>query len=161
MTTAWGGCSAAVVAAIATTAILAILPGEARAQVTIGYRNPIQATAFMGVEERRAQRETVQFGIAGVNVRPSDGSLIYDEDTIWRIDQPGRPFSLTVTENNPLLDVRNSDITTRTAQVRRTERVFVQVSGPAAEALRSAFPQDGLRAPDVTLPTMGLSVFGP
>jgi hypothetical protein len=131
------------------------------AQVTIGYRNPIQATAFSGVEERRAQRETVQFGIAGVNVRPSDGSLIYGEDTIWRIDEPGRPFSLTVTENNPLLEVRNTDITSRTAQVRRSERLFVQVSGPAAEALRSAFPQDGLRAENATLPTMGLSVFTP
>ena len=151
-------CSASTIAVYTAAALAA---GAAHAQVTIGYRNPIQTTAFMGVEERRAQRETVQFGIAGVNVRPSDGSLIYDEDTIWRIDAPGRPFSLTVTENNPLLQLRNTDITSRTAQVRRSERVFVQVSGPAAEALRSAFPQDGLRAPDVTLPTLGLSVFGP
>jgi hypothetical protein len=139
-----------------------ICAGGAHAQVTVGYRNPIVATAFTGVEERRAQRETQQFQLAGVNVRPDDGGLIYDEDTIWRIDQAGRPFSLTITENNPLLELRNVDITSRTAQVLRTERVFVQVSGPAAEALRSVFPQDRARAVEASLlPTVNLSVFAP
>jgi hypothetical protein len=139
--------------------LLAMLP--AVAQVTVGYRNPIFTSAFVGVEERRGVRETVQFGVAGVNVVPSDGSLIYDENTIWKIDQPDRPFSLTVVENSPQLDIRNSDLITRTAQVRRTERVFVQVSGPAAEALRSIF-LDGLPAlEDVAQPTTSLSVFAP
>lgn len=154
---AWG------VAALALSVGLVPAPGinGARAQVTVGYRNPIQATAFMALEERRAQREIVEFGVAGVNVRPTDGTLIYDEDTIWRIDQPGRPFSLTITENSPLLEIRRSDITSRTAQVQRTERVFVQVSGPAADALQSAFPQGVPSLGDTTLPSLPLSVFGP
>lgn len=139
----------------------ALAPMASTAQVTVGYRNPIVATAFTGLEERRAQRETFQFGVAGVNVRPADGGLIYDEDTIWRIDQPDRPFSLSLTENNPLLELRNADITSRSTQVRRSERVFVQVTGPAAEALRSVFPQDAARAVDATLPSVNLSVFTP
>jgi hypothetical protein len=115
----------------------------------------------VGVEERRGVRETVQFGVAGVNVVPADGTLIYDDNTIWRIDQPDRPFALTVIENTPQIEIRNSDVITRSTQVRRTERVFVQVSGPAAEALRSMF-LDGLPAlEDATLPTTSLSVFAP
>lgn len=139
--------------------LLAMLP--AAAQVTVGYRNPILTSAFVGVEERRGVRETVQFGVAGVNVVPADGSLIYDENTIWKIDKPDRPFSLMVIENSPQLEIRNSDVITRSAQVSRTERVFVQVSGPAAEALRSVF-LDGLTLPDdPALPSMSISVFVP
>jgi hypothetical protein len=139
--------------------LLAMLP--AVAQVTVGYRNPIFTSAFVGLEERRGVRETVQFGVAGVNVVPSDGSLIYDENTIWKIDKPDRPFSLTVVENSPQLDIRNSDVITRSAQVTRTERVFVQVSGPAAESLRSVF-LDGLPLlEDATLPNTSISVFAP
>lgn len=139
--------------------LLAALP--AAAQVTVGYRNPIFSSAFVGVEERRAVRETVQFGVAGLNVVPVDGTLIYDENTIWKIDQPDQPFSLTVTENNPLIETRNTDVTTRTAQVRRTERVFVQVSGPAAEALRSVFANRLPSLDTLTLPNPSLSVFSP
>jgi hypothetical protein len=139
--------------------LLAMLP--AAAQVTLGYSNPIFTSAFVGVEERRGVRETVQFGVAGVNVVPSNGSLIYDENTIWKIDQPDRPFSLTVVENNPQSEIRNSDVITRTTQVGRTERVFVQVSGPAAESLRSVF-LDGLPVlQDRVQPTNSISVFAP
>jgi len=131
------------------------------AQVTVGYSNPIFTSTFVGVEERRGVRETVQFGVAGVNVVPSDGSSIYDENTIWKIDQPDRPFSLTVVENSPQLEIRNSDVITRSTQVSRTERVFVQVSGPAAESLRSIF-LDGLPALEAAAqPTNSLSVFAP
>lgn len=143
------------------TGLMAGLPITASAQVSVGYRNPVVATAFSGLEERRGQQETVQFGVAGVNVSPSEGSLIYDENTIWRIEEPGRPFALTVTENNPLLDLRRTDITTRSAQVRRSERLFVQVSGPAADALQSVFPVESSRVLDPTLPTLNLSVFTP
>lgn len=139
--------------------LLATFP--AAAQVSVGYSNPIFTSAFVGVEERRGVRETVQFGVAGVNVVPSDGSLIYDENTIWKIDKPDRPFSLTVIENSPQLEIRNSDVITRSVQVRRTERLFVQVSGPAVEALRSVF-LDGLPAlEDALLPDLDLSVFLP
>ena len=139
--------------------VLAMQPVDA--QVTVGYSNPIFTSTFVGVEERRGVRETVQFGVAGVNVVPSDGSLIYDENTIWKIDQPDRPFSLTVVENSPQLAIRNSDVMTRSTQVRRTERVFVQVSGPAAETLRSVF-LDGLPALEAAAqPTNSLSVFAP
>lgn len=133
----------------------------AAAQVTVGYRNPLFTSAFTGVEQRRGVRETVQFAVAGVNVVPSDGSLIYDANTIWKVDQAGRPFSLTVMENSPQLELRDSDVITRSAQVRRTERLFVQVSGPAAEALQPVFIT-GLPALDnATLPTSGFSVFVP
>lgn len=139
--------------------LLAVLP--VAAQVTVGYRNPIFSSASVGVEERRGVRETVQFGVAGVNVVPADGTLIYDENTIWKIDQPDRPFSLTVIENSPQLEIRNTDVTTRTAQVGRTERLFVQVSGPAAEALQPVFLQGLPRLEDIPQPTIGLSVFAP
>jgi hypothetical protein len=143
--------------------LMAMLP--AAGQVTVGYTNPIFSSASMGVEERRGVRETVQFGVAGVNVVPSvlqpDGTLVYDENTIWKIDQPDRPFSLTVIENSPQIEIRNTDLVTRSVDVRRTERLFVQVSGPAAEALRSVF-LDGLPSlEDATLPNTNLSVFAP
>lgn len=139
--------------------LLAMQP--AFAQVTLGYRNPIFTSAFVGVEERRGVREMRQFGVAGVNVVPSDGSLIYDENTVWKINQPDRPFSLTVVENSPQMEIRNSDVITRITQVRRTERVFVQVSGPATEALRSVF-LDGLPVlQDTAQPTTSISVFAP
>ena len=139
--------------------LLAMLP--AAAQVTVGYRNPIFISACVGVVERRGVRGTLQFGVAGVNVVPSDGSLIYDENTIWKIDKPDRPFSLTVVENSPQLDIRNSDVITRSAQVTRTERVFVQVSGPAAESLRSVFLDIVTLPDDPALPTISISVFAP
>jgi hypothetical protein len=144
---------------MAGLALLSALP--AAAQVTLGYRNPVLATSFMGVEERRGVRELRQFGVAGLNVVPEDGSLIYDENTIWRIDQPDRPFSLTVIENSPQLEIRNSDVITRSAQVRRNERLFVQVSGPAADALQSVFVDGAPALLDATLPTTTLSVFAP
>ena len=137
------------------------LQARASAQVTVGYSNPILATASFGLEQRRAVRETEQFGVAGLNVRPEDGSLIYDENTIWRIDQPGRPFSLTITESSPLLELQRSDITSRSAEVSRIERVYVQVSGPAADALQSVFPVRGIAAADPTQATIPLSVFTP
>lgn len=142
-----------------TAQALLLTMQPAVAQVTVGYSNPIFSSAFVGVEERRGVRETFQFGVAGVNVVPSDGSLIYDENTIWKIDQPDRPFSLTVIENSPQLDIRNSDVITRSAQVSRTERVFVQVSGPAAESLRSVFLNGLPTLEDATLPS--ISVFAP
>jgi hypothetical protein len=139
--------------------IPAALP--AAAQVTLGYRNPIFSAAFLGAEEQRGIRETMQFSVTGVNVVPADGSLIYDENTIWVIDQPDRSISLRVIESGPLLETRNSDLITRTVQASRTERLFVQVSGPASEALRSVF-LDGLpRLEDATLPAVRLSVFTP
>lgn len=144
-----------------TAQALLLTMQPAVAQVTVGYSNPIFSSAFVGVEERRGVRETVQFGVAGVNVVPSDGSLIYDENTIWKIDQPDRPFSLTVIENSPQLEIRNSDVITRSAQVSRTERVFVQVSGPAAESLRSMFLNGLPTLEDATLPSTIISVFAP
>ena len=144
-----------------TTQALLLAMQPVAAQVTVGYSNPIFTSTFVGVEERRGVRETVQFGVAGVNVVPSDGSSIYDENTIWKIDQPDRPFSLTVVENSPQLEIRNSDVITRSTQVSRTERVFVQVSGPAAESLRPIF-LDGLPALEASAqPTNSLSVFAP
>jgi hypothetical protein len=146
--------------ALTAQALLLVMQPVA-AQVTVGYSNPILTSTFVGLEERRGVRQSIQFGVAGVNVVPSDGSLIYDENTIWKIDQPDRPFSLTVVENSPQLEIRNSDLITRSTHVSRTERVFVQVSGPAAESMRSIF-LDGLPALEAApQPTNSLSVFAP
>jgi len=146
---------------LALAALIGLGRSPARAQVSVGYRNPVFAGAFVALEERRGLRETVQFGVAGVNVVPADGSLIYDESTVWKIDQQGRPFALTVIENSPQLEIRNTDLVTRSAQVRRTERVFSQVSGPAADGLQSVFFDGVPSLPDVTLPNSSLSVFLP
>lgn len=136
-------------------------PSAALAQVTVGYSNPIFASAFYGMEQRRAKREQVSFSVAGINVRPDDGTLIYDQNTIWQINEPDKPFSLTVSEPGPRLDLRNADISTRSASVQRTERVFVQISGPAADALQSVFPADVRQGEDVLFPASLISVFEP
>ena len=137
------------------------ISSPAVAQVTVGYSNPIVASAFYGMEQRRAKREQVTFSVAGINVRPDDGSLIYDQNTIWQINDPEKPFSLTVSEEGPRLDLRDADIMTRSASVQRTERVFVQISGPAADALQSVFPADVRQGEDVLFPASLISVFEP
>lgn len=137
------------------------LPLPALAQVAVGYSNPIFASAAYGVELRRARRDQTTFSVAGINVQPIDGSLIYDQNTLWQINDPQQPFSITVTEEGPRLDLRKADLTTKSAAVQRTERVFTQISGPAADALQSVFPLPTGRAEDGLSPVMPISVFAP
>ena len=135
---------------------------NAAAQITVGYRNPIFVNQSRTREQRQGVRTTRRFEVSGINVKPLDGSLIYDEDTIWTISEPGKPFSLTVLDQNPLVETRQTSIQAETSQAARTERVFVQVTGPAAEALRSPF-ENQQRQEDLLLgvPPSLTSVFGP
>jgi hypothetical protein len=137
------------------------LPSAAVAQVFVGYSNPVFASAFYGMEQRRAKREQVTFAVAGINVRPDDGTLVYDQNTIWEINNPDKPFSLTVSEDGPRLDLRDADIMIRSVSVQRTERVFVQISGPAADSLQSVFSANGRQGEDALFPASLISVFEP
>ena len=149
---------------VSSLVLLAIagFPSSAGAQITVGYRNPIFVNQNRTLEQRNGVRTTQRFEVTGINVRPLDGSLIYDQDTIWTISEPGLPLSLTVLDQNPLIETRQTTIQAETSQAARTERVFVQVTGPAAEALRSPF-ENQQRQQDLLLgvPPSLTSVFGP
>ncbi|MEB3308408.1 MAG: hypothetical protein VKK98_09705 [Cyanobacteriota bacterium] len=137
------------------------LTPAAVAQVTVGYSNPIFVSSFHGVEQRRGRREQFSFSVAGINVRPDDGTLMYDNNTIWQINDPEKPFSLRVSEEGPRLNLQDARIMTRSASVQRTERVFVQISGPAADSLQSVFAADVRQRQEVLVPNLLISVFEP
>ena len=131
---------------------------SASAQViTVGYRNPIGVSVNRSLSERQAKKDTRLFELAGVNVIPIDGSLIYTEDTTFKILDQSKPFALNVVDANEIKTFENK---TRVESVSagRTENVFVFVAAPAASAIPQPFG-DQTRSNAFLDPTPNLSVF--
>ena len=131
---------------------------SASAQViTVGYRNPIGVSVIRSLSERQAKKDTRLFELAGVNVIPIDGSLIYTEDTTFKILDQSKPFALNVVDANEIKTFENK---TRVESVSagRTENVFVFVAAPAASAIPQPFG-DQTRSNAFLDPTPNLSVF--
>ena len=138
--------------------VLSFWSVSASAQViTVGYRNPIGVSVNRSLSERPAKKDTRLFELAGVNVIPIDGSLIYTEDTTFKILDQSKPFALNVVDANEIKTFENK---TRIESVSagRTENVFVFVSGRAAEAIPQPFG-DQTRSNAFLDPTPNLSVF--
>jgi hypothetical protein len=125
--------------------------------ITVGYRNPIGVSVNRTLSERQAKKDTRLFELAGVNVIPIDGSLIYTEDTTFKILDQSKPFALNVVDANEIKTFENK---TRVESVSagRTENVFVFVGGPAAEAVPQPFGGQ-TRSNAFLDPTPNLSVF--
>jgi len=134
-------------------------PSSASAQITVGYRNPIGVTANRTLSERQAQKETRLFELAGINVIPIDGSLIYTENTIFKILDQNNPFALNVVDATEIKTFENKT-RVESASAGRTENVFVFVAAPAARVVPQPFG-DQIRSNAFLDPTPNLSVFGP
>jgi hypothetical protein len=123
----------------------------------VGYRNPIGVSVNRTLSERQAKKDTRLFELAGINVIPIDGSLIYTEDTTFKILDQSKPFALNVVDANEIKTFENKTIV-ESVSAGRTENVFVFVAAPAASAIPQPFG-DQTRSNIFLDPTPNLSVF--
>jgi len=117
------------------------LLSSSRAQVSIGYRNPVVASASMGNSSLQSIAQLNQFQVQGMNVEPGDGSTLFSRSTVWVVGKPDKQFSLAINDANPLAESTSVFALSQSASVSRTEILPVVVFGPAANALRSVFPR--------------------
>lgn len=126
-------CSAA---ASAAGLLLTIAPLPAPAQVVVAYSSITQASLTRVREEGLNLRSRTSFGIAGSNVEPINGVMIYDTNTIWRIRDTSKPSSLTVMVEDPLFQAQQDVTNTQAAQAARRESVSYTITGPLSGALQ-------------------------
>lgn len=139
-------------------ALLGPLPRPACSQVTVGYSNPIFSSATRGRIDQQGLRSTRRFEVAGINAQPIDGSLIYDESTVWSLVDPSNPSSLTVLNLDPQVELRQRATVRNDARVQRTESVFANVNGPLTTT-QPFNPRNAVRAQELGLPAQLLTVF--
>ena len=139
--------------------IISSWPVSTNAQITVGYRNPIGIFANRSLSERQAKKDTRLFELAGINAIPIDGSLIYTEDTIFKILDQNKSFSLNVADTTEIKTFENKT-RVESASAGRTENVFVIVAASAARVIPQPFG-DQIRSNAFLDPTPNLSVFGP
>lgn len=132
--------------------------GAAQAQVTLGYGNPINSTASRSRVGFQGARSTRKFEVSGLNAEPIDGSLVYDETTVWRIHDPSNPMALSVLSLDPLVEFQQKTTRRDNVLVQRVEGLSATVSGPLATTL-PADPRDWVRPQETALPAPLLSVF--
>lgn len=138
--------------------VLTISACPAQAQVTLGYSNPITSSASRSRIGFQGARSTRKFEVAGINAEPIDGSLVYDETTVWRIHNPDDPFTLSVLSLDPLVQFQQDTTRRDDVRVQRVEAVSATVSGPLATTL-PANPRDWLVPLESSVPAQLLSVF--
>ena len=137
------------------------LNNGAKAQITVGYRNPIGVSVSRFLSQKEAVKNGPRvFEVSGINVIPVDGTLIYTEDTIFKILDQNKPFSLNILDSNQIQTFENKT-RVESASAGRTENVFAVVSGPAAGAVPQSPFGEQTRSNDFLDPTPNFSVFGP
>lgn len=140
---------------------LSLLQANASAQITVGYRNPIGVSVNRSLSQKAALKNGPRlFEVSGINVIPVDGTLIYTEDTIFKILDQNKPFSLNILDSNQIQTFENKT-RVESASAGRTENVFAVVSGPAAGAVPQSPFRGQTRSSDFLDPTPNFSVFGP
>lgn len=145
-------------ALLAVLALVASLPPPASSQVTVGYSNPIFGIAARGRIDQQGLGNTRRFAVDGGNAQPINGSLIYDESTVWTLVDPTKPSTLSVVNLDPLVELRQRTISRNDARVQRTEAVTATVAGPLATTLPFN-PRDALGPLELALPDQLLTVF--
>ena len=148
---------------IRTTILLIITcwPPTINAQIVVGYRNPIGVSVNRSLSQKGALKNGPRlFEVSGINVIPVDGTLIYTEDTIFKILDQNKPFSLNILDSNQIQTFENKT-RVESASAGRTENVFAVVSGPAAGAVPQSHFGGQTRSSDFLDPTPNFSVFGP
>jgi hypothetical protein len=138
--------------------LLTINACPAQAQVTLGYNNPITSSASRSRIGFQGARSTRKFEVAGINAEPIDGSLVYDETTVWRIHNPDDPVALSVLSLDPLVKFQQDTTRRDDVRVQRVEAVSATVSGPLSTTL-PANPRDWLQPQETSVPSQLLSVF--
>ena len=140
---------------------LSLLQANASAQITVGYRNPIGVSVNRSFSQKDALKNGPRvFEVSAINVIPVDGTLIYTEDTTFKILDQDKPFSLNILDSN---QIKTFESRTRveSASAGRTEAVFTVVGGPAASAVPQSPFAGQTRSSDFLDPTPNFSVFGP
>lgn len=131
------------------------------AQITVGYRSPIAASASRAIGDTKALKNGPGlFEVTGVNVVPIDGSLVYTQETIYKILDPTKPFSLVVLDTNQIQTSENK-VRGESVSAGRTGTVFSIVSGPAASAVPQPFGGLTQRSDFLEPTPPNISVFGP
>jgi hypothetical protein len=115
---------------LCTTGALAGISSTAFAQVTVGYSSLTSVTGAAVVDQVYRQRTTDQYEITGFNVEPHDGGNVFNRNTIWRIYDQSQPWSHSVVDNNPSVEVGKDNTSTRLVQAGRKESVYSTISGP-------------------------------
>lgn len=100
------------------------------AQVTVGYNTLTSVVGAATVEHTYKQRVTDQYSITGVNVEPIDGGNVFDRSTVWKIYDQAQPWSLTVRDDSPSVDVNTNDMDAKLLQAARRESVYAVISAP-------------------------------
>ncbi|MFO0031280.1 MAG: hypothetical protein ACK54Z_03395, partial [Cyanobacteriota bacterium] len=145
-------------AALLPLALLLVPTLPSQAQVSMGYNNPITSTATRARTAFQAIRNTRVFEVEGTNAVPNDGSLVYNESTIWNVLNPADPFSLNVNSFDPLAEFQQKNSRRDDVRVQRIEAVSATVSGPLSTT-QPADPRDWVRPRESALPAPLLSVF--
>lgn len=110
--------------------------GSARAQVTVGYNTLTSVVGAASLDQAYRQRSTDRFEATGVNVVPenwresSGDPVVFDRNTIWRVQDQSRPWSLSIIDDNPKVDVAKERTATKLVQASRREAVYSTISGP-------------------------------
>ena len=140
---------------------ISLWQANASSQITVGYRNPIGVSVNRSFSQTDALKNGPRvFEVSAINVIPVDGTLIYTEDTTFKILDQDKPFSLNILDSN---QIKTFESRTRieSASAGRTEDVFVSVGGPAAGAVPQSPFAGQTRSSDFLDPTPNFSVFGP
>ena len=141
--------------------IVSIWQASAYGQITVGYRNPIGVSVNRSFSQKDALKNGPRvFEVSAINVVPVDGTLIYTEDTIFKVLDQNKPFSLNILDSNQIQTFENRT-RVESASAGRTENVFVTIASPAASVILQSPFAGQTRSSDFLDPTPNFSVFGP
>ena len=98
-------------------------------EIRIGYTSTTSSGSSAVVQSIRKTRVTDQYVITGKNVIPSNGKSKFNRNTIWKINNEDKPFSLSIDDENPRIDHLTTDTTTKTVQSSRRESVTSSITG--------------------------------
>jgi hypothetical protein len=121
---------------LAALGMIAASQSPLLAQVTVGYSSLTTVTGASVVDQVYRQRTTDQYAITGVNVEPQDGGSVFNRNTIWKIYDQSQPWSLTVVDDNPRVEVGKDNTSTRLVQASRKESIYSTISGPLYSTIR-------------------------
>lgn len=113
-----------------------LLAEKTFAQVTVGYNTNLSVVGSSISENIYRQRVVDHYAVSGVNVEPKNGSNNFHRDTVWKIYDEDKDWSLTVVDSNPRVDVNKEDVSTRLVQAGRRESVYSTISGPLRSTVK-------------------------
>jgi hypothetical protein len=98
-------------------------------EIRVGYSSFTSSERSAVVQSVRKKRVTDQYIISGKNVIPVNGKNKFNRDTIWKINNENKKFSLFIEDENPRTDLLNTDTTTESVVSSRKESVVTSVTG--------------------------------